>query len=268
MFSINSIASGIWKKLEENPKGMTLCDIANYVEQACKQSSGNEVTRWEMERDIDELLDQLQRRGVVQKKTRRQSNAVYKITSGVVRTEDEPSIPKLDRPVRRTRISNDNDEMLRSVKLLLTPASLDPTLEITVLDQIEQINTYSSKIHTVIAFVAFAAYDIVLKLLDFNKLCRIVEHGFPRKRKKPKVLHILRVCAGIERARIWYPKQIMCMQHSTIIRCLLRYHGVLAEIVFAGRRMPFQSHAWVEVDGIVVNDTQRVQSFYRVFKRF
>jgi Transglutaminase-like superfamily len=38
--------------------------------------------------------------------------------------------------------------------------------------------------------------------------------------------------------------------------------------VIAAQHAPFKAHAWVEVEGKVVNDSQEVQALYAVLDRF
>jgi hypothetical protein len=48
---------------------------------------------------------------------------------------------------------------------------------------------------------------------------------------------------------------------------LLRRHGVAAEMVIGAQILPFKSHAWVEVDRAVVNDTPYIEEIYQVLER-
>jgi len=48
---------------------------------------------------------------------------------------------------------------------------------------------------------------------------------------------------------------------------VLRRKGVAARMVIAVRKLPFGGHAWVEVNGEVVNDSQQVQRLYSVLDR-
>ena len=76
-----------------------------------------------------------------------------------------------------------------------------------------------------------------------------------------------RVRTMVDRAQMYYPKKAMCLQHSAVVTCLLRRRGVPAEMVLGAREFPPKGHAWVEVEGQVVNDSQAVKRTYRVLKR-
>jgi hypothetical protein len=49
---------------------------------------------------------------------------------------------------------------------------------------------------------------------------------------------------------------------------LLRHYGIEAQVVIGCRAAPFASHAWVEVNGRVVNDSSGYQQKLRVLERF
>src|SRR5436309_2801754 len=64
-------------------------------------------------------------------------------------------------------------------------------------------------------------------------------------------------------ARIWQ----LSVQRSVGATGLLRRHGLQAELVIACRPLPFESHAWVEVNGRVANDRPQYQKFFTVLDR-
>lgn len=52
-----------------------------------------------------------------------------------------------------------------------------------------------------------------------------------------------------------YWKPVRCLQRSVCMVRLLRAQGVAARLVIGYRPAPFFSHAWVEVNGHVINDS-------------
>jgi hypothetical protein len=113
------------------------------------------------------------------------------------------------------------------------------------------------------AVIGLAAFDLVLWLLSLKALCSFVENWPFRPAKAPDSLTIGQVCSAVEKASIWYPRKAMCLQRSAITTCLLRSMGIRACLTIGARPMPLLAHAWVEVDGAVVNDWPRVKTFYR-----
>jgi hypothetical protein len=131
--------------------------------------------------------------------------------------------------------------------------------------------TSSSKSHPVAALLAFFALlvaDVVLKLGGFPQLQRIVKR-WPMSRKHVETADatIACVCGTVDRATRLYVKHTWCLQRAAVTTCLLRTKGVPAEMVIGCRKMPFHGHAWVEVNGRVVNDNEMVHSFYSVLYR-
>jgi len=61
------------------------------------------------------------------------------------------------------------------------------------------------------------------------------------------------ICDAVLLATCLYWKPVLCLQRSVCAVRLLRMHGIVARLVVGYRPAPFFSHAWVEVDGRVVN---------------
>jgi len=72
------------------------------------------------------------------------------------------------------------------------------------------------------------------------------------------------ICAAVDMACIWYWKEVLCLQRSAAAACLLKRYGVSAQMMIGAQQMPFKAHAWVEVDGRVVNDKPYMREMYAV----
>jgi hypothetical protein len=75
------------------------------------------------------------------------------------------------------------------------------------------------------------------------------------------------VCSAVDMACIWYWKEVHCLQRSAATACLLREHGVSAQMVIGSQHRPLKAHAWVEVEGRVVNDKPYMAEMYSVLDR-
>ena len=75
------------------------------------------------------------------------------------------------------------------------------------------------------------------------------------------------ICHAIDLACALYAKPVLCLQRSAATTILLRRFGWRAEMVIGAQVLPFKSHAWVEVDGRVVNDKPYIPEIYRVLER-
>ncbi len=75
------------------------------------------------------------------------------------------------------------------------------------------------------------------------------------------------VCRAVELACVFYVRPVLCLQRSAAATILLRRCGWDARLLIGAQVFPFKSHAWVEVDGRVVNDKPYVQQIYSVLER-
>jgi hypothetical protein len=99
----------------------------------------------------------------------------------------------------------------------------------------------------------FALFDVVHSMLGLKWTLRLLGQT-PRHRVIDRADE-QRVCDAITRAACWYWKPVLCLQRSYCAVRMLRAHGIAAQFVIGYRPVPFFSHAWVEVDGRVVNDS-------------
>ena len=60
---------------------------------------------------------------------------------------------------------------------------------------------------------------------------------------------------------------MLCLQRSAATAYLLKQFGASAQLVIGAQQMPFKAHAWVEIDGRVVNDKSYVREMYAVLDR-
>ena len=75
------------------------------------------------------------------------------------------------------------------------------------------------------------------------------------------------ICSAVDMACIWYWKEVLCLQRSSTTAVLLKRHGIPAQLVIGAKQMPFKAHAWVEVEGRVVNDRPYTPEVYSVLDR-
>jgi hypothetical protein len=75
------------------------------------------------------------------------------------------------------------------------------------------------------------------------------------------------ICSAVDLACIWYWKEALCLQRSATAACLLKKYGIPAQMIIGAQPLPFKAHAWVEVDGRVVNDKSYTPEMYSVLDR-
>jgi len=111
------------------------------------------------------------------------------------------------------------------------------------------------------AYIQLIRADLYLRKGDFAKL-RDRVRTFPRAQGAPEPDAIESVCRAIDTACIWYWKEVLCLQRSAATACVLRAAGIPAQMIIGVQLMPFRAHAWVEVNGCVVNDKPYMRDLY------
>jgi hypothetical protein len=121
-----------------------------------------------------------------------------------------------------------------------------------------------ARLMTLEALFFVIAYDLLLKIGGFARMHCTVKRWPLKKTKNSDAEREVcsRLCAAVDQAQTYYFRRALCLQRSAIATCMLRSHGIAAEMVIGAHMMPFRSHAWVEVAGQVVNDNQKVQGYY------
>jgi hypothetical protein len=101
----------------------------------------------------------------------------------------------------------------------------------------------------------------------FPALHRRVGQARVRLNEVNPMAHAAQINHAVDLACVFYPKRVLCLQRSAATALLLRRHGIHAELVIGAQMMPFKSHAWVEVDGVVANDKPYLHDIYQVLER-
>lgn len=117
---------------------------------------------------------------------------------------------------------------------------------------------------TVEAWIGLVAFDLA-RPAGFARLCAWLHGRRPSSRRT--VADPAEIVWSVDEACVWYVKRAACLQRSVVATWLLRRHGVAAEMVIGCRPLPFESHAWVEVGGRVVNDLPQYQRAFTVLNR-
>jgi hypothetical protein len=123
--------------------------------------------------------------------------------------------------------------------------------------------------------VLFLFLKAYWNLVRFDRL--LAANNFPAlysrirdcpSRVRGRILSPAQICAAVDYACIWYWKDVLCLQRSVTTAWLLRQNAFNAVIVIGTQFTPFRSHAWVELDGKVLNDKPHVTATYDVLDRW
>jgi len=116
------------------------------------------------------------------------------------------------------------------------------------------------------AYARLVQFDLYLARGNFKSLYeKVRDYPVVKKPRAPDTIE--RICYAVDMACIWYWKEALCLQRSAVTACLLKHHGVSAQLVIGVQQIPFKAHAWVEVDGRVVNDKPYMPEMYAVLVR-
>jgi len=116
------------------------------------------------------------------------------------------------------------------------------------------------------AYLRLIQFDLYLARGNFQALYDKVRRCPARQVTRREYTEV-EICAAVDRACIWYWKEVLCLQRSAATTCLLRGYGVPAELVIGAQQMPFRAHAWVELEGRVVNDKPYMREMYAMLDR-
>jgi hypothetical protein len=96
------------------------------------------------------------------------------------------------------------------------------------------------------------------------KLCPQPEPG-----KTVELSEIRRVVQMVKLAVKYSPPWASCLRKSLVLWYLLRRKGIESELRIGSRRNEgkFEGHAWIEYQGMVLNDTPDVRERFVVFKQ-
>ena len=115
------------------------------------------------------------------------------------------------------------------------------------------------------AYVALISHEL---FMSNHNLAGLYHHikTFPSREEKASLTATSSVCHALEVACAFYPKRTLCLQRSATLVKLLRRRGVDAHMMIGAQKLPFKAHAWVEADGVIVNDRLAVRENFLVLE--
>jgi hypothetical protein len=119
---------------------------------------------------------------------------------------------------------------------------------------------------TLRAYRELLSLEYPLARKDFSAIHEKVRNAPVRPRLAPTT-SAKQVCDAIDLAAALYFKQALCLQRSAAAVCLLKKYGFAAEMVIGVQQLPFLAHAWVELNGAVINDKPYMAEIYSVMTR-
>jgi hypothetical protein len=115
--------------------------------------------------------------------------------------------------------------------------------------------------------IEFVHYDLLHRIGGFQRVYASVRRT-PTVATPQREEMVSLVSSAVTLAACFYWRPVLCLQRAMVTTRLLRRYGAPAELVIGYRPSPFFSHAWVELDGRVVNDSPVFQERLLVLDRF
>lgn len=116
------------------------------------------------------------------------------------------------------------------------------------------------------AYLALIYLEICMSWQGFAVLCDKVRDQ-PIARNSTSRYSVAQICSALDMACIWYWKKVLCLQRSAATARLLKHYGVDSQLIIGVQQVPFRAHAWVEVNGRIVNDKDYTGEMYVVLDR-
>jgi hypothetical protein len=109
--------------------------------------------------------------------------------------------------------------------------------------------------------------ELLMLLGGLDSLHALVRRTVGRATKPNNLPSPDELCHAMDLACVFYPKRVMCLQRSVATTLFLRRYGIRAEMVIGAQMLPFKSHAWVELNGKVINDKPYMLEIYKPLER-
>lgn len=117
------------------------------------------------------------------------------------------------------------------------------------------------------SYLLLLQIEFVMAFRSIHSLYGRVKSAKLCTQREGRVITVEELCRAMDFACVLYLKPVLCLQRSAATTILLRGRGIEAEMVIGAQLMPFKSHAWVEMEGAVVNDKPYVREIYRILDR-
>jgi Transglutaminase-like superfamily len=103
------------------------------------------------------------------------------------------------------------------------------------------------------AYTRLVAHDVFMSRNDLAGLHEQIRR-FPKRATDSSTAATQLLSHALDLACAFYPKRALCLQRSAVLVKMLRRRGSAAHMIIGAQKLPFKAHAWVEVDGEIIND--------------
>ena len=89
-----------------------------------------------------------------------------------------------------------------------------------------------------------------------------------KQNKQNHTVSIEKLVYVYRQLRPYYPRAFNCLFDSVALRCFLETYGIFTHCIIAVKDEPFEAHAWLQKDNVVLNDTLEKTSLFSPILRF
>lgn len=118
------------------------------------------------------------------------------------------------------------------------------------------------------AWLLLLSFELAVRSKAFERIRSTVQRELVLPARSASSIPNERLSRAMDYACVFYFKRVQCLQRSAATTLLLRRHGWKAEMVTGVQIIPYYAHAWVEINGEVVNDKPYMRDIYRVLEQY
>jgi hypothetical protein len=94
-----------------------------------------------------------------------------------------------------------------------------------------------------------------LRVVGFGRTLTTVRSIAERRPMMPAgTVDVHRIAGRVAAVAAFFPGRVLCLEQSLALYWLLRLRGVAAKLRFGVHPAPFTAHAWIEYEGVPVNE--------------
>lgn len=117
------------------------------------------------------------------------------------------------------------------------------------------------------SWLTLLRFDLTVRFLGFKAVHRALLRGRARQATSLNRVSIEEVCHAVDLAGVFYVRQVSPLERSAAATLVLRRYGYQADLVLGAQIFPYETHAWVEIEGRIVNDQPNLLDVYQVLER-
>jgi hypothetical protein len=110
-------------------------------------------------------------------------------------------------------------------------------------------------------------FELIMRFRSSAALRRIVRNCPVTDPERSRLVPTEELSHAMDLACVFYLKRVRCLQRSAATTILLRRYGWKPEMVTGAQLLPYEFHAWIEIDGVVVNDKPYMHEIYQELER-